>query len=49
MPLRVVERSAAPAKDTLAKRFGLWLTVWYASLMEASRMAKVDWTGWHVD
>jgi len=37
------------AKDTRAARFNRWLAAFYASLMEASRMAKVDWTGWHVD
>jgi hypothetical protein len=30
-------------------RFRRWLAVWYASFMESSRMAKVDWTGWRVD
>jgi hypothetical protein len=29
--------------------FRRWLSVWYASLMEASRMSKIDWTGWRVD
>ncbi len=26
-----------------------WLSAWYASLLESSRIAGVDWTGWRVD
>jgi hypothetical protein len=37
------------AENTRAARFRRWLAVWYAALMESSRLAGVDWTGWRVD
>ena len=29
--------------------FRRWLAAFYASLLEASRVSNVDWTGWRVD
>jgi hypothetical protein len=34
---------------TFTRRLRLWWSAWYAALMESSRLAGVDWTGWRVD
>ncbi len=37
------------AGHILAPGVRRWLAAWYAALMESSRLAGVDWTGWRVD
>jgi hypothetical protein len=32
-----------------APKLRRWLSAWYAALLESSRLASVDWTGWRVD
>jgi len=37
------------AGNMRAARLRRWLAAWYAALMESSKLAGVDWTGWRVD
>lgn len=34
---------------SLTVRLRHWLSAWYAALLESSRIASIDWTGWRVD